>query len=126
MSQFETIKDKLKSEITEAKKPGIRLSITNDESTSTRNRRFMNINCHFEKIYKSLGMARVHGSLPGEKCAELVMKRLEEYGIELYMVVGFTTDAAPVMKKFIKCLPIDDMIHQECFTHGIHLAGKLL
>ena len=39
-------------------------------------------------------MARVHGSLPGQKCADLVMKRLEGYGIELYMVVGFTTDAA--------------------------------
>ena len=83
----------------------------------------MNINAHFEEFFKSLGMARVHGSLPGEKCADLVMNRLEEYGIESYMVVGFTTDAARVMGKFIKCLPFP-VIHQLCFAHGIHLAGK--
>ena len=82
----------------------------------------MNVNAHFEEIFKSLGMARVHGSLPGQKCADLIMERLHEYGIELYMVVGFTTDAARVMGKFIKCLP-SDVIHQQCFTHGIHLAG---
>ena len=51
-----------------------------------RNRRYMNINVHFEDMFKSLGMARVHGSLPGEKCADLIMRRLEEYNIELYMV----------------------------------------
>ena len=112
MNQYQSIKEKIKSEIAEAKESGIRLSITNDESTSTRNRRFMNINCHFETMYKSLGMARVYGLLPGQKCADLVMKRLEDYGIQLYMVVEFTTDAARVK-----------VIHQECFTHGIHLAG---
>ena len=37
------------------------------------------------------------------------------------MVVGFTTDAAPVMRKFIKCLPIE-IVHQECYAHAIHLA----
>ena len=37
------------------------------------------------------------------------------------MVVGFTTDAARVMGKFIRSLPIE-IIHQECFAHGIHLA----
>ena len=83
----------------------------------------MNINAHFEEIFKSLGMARVHGSLPGQKCADLIMERLHEYGNELYMVVGFTTDAARVMGKFIRCLPTE-VIHQQCFTHGIHLAGK--
>lgn len=123
MNQFETIKDKIKSEISEAKNTGLRLSVTNDESTSTRNRRFMNVNVHFAEIFKSLGMARVHGSLPGEKCAELVLKRLQDYNIEPYMIVGFTTDAAKVMEKFVKCLPFE-VIHQKCFTHGIHLAGK--
>ena len=53
------------------KETGLRLSITCDESTSTRNCRFMNINAHFEKSFKSLGLTRVHGSLPGHKAAEL-------------------------------------------------------
>ena len=124
VNQYESIKNQIKSEIQEAKEAGIRLSITNDESTSARNRRFMNMNAHFETNFKSLGMARVNGSLPGVKCAELVMKRLEEYGIELWMVVCFTTDAAKVMGKFIRSLPIN-ILHQECLTHGIHLAGNL-
>ena len=59
MNQFETIKDKLKTEITEAKQTGIQLSVTNDESTSTRNRRFMNINVHFGEIFKSLGSSKI-------------------------------------------------------------------
>ena len=92
INQSKSIKTEIKSEISEAKKAGIRMSITNDESTSTRNRRYMNINAHFQSVFKSLGMSRVHGSLPGEKCAELVLKRLEDYGIDLKMVVCFTTD----------------------------------
>ena len=84
----------------------------------------MNINAHFEQNFKSLGMARVDGSLPGAKCAELVLNRLEEYGIDLSMVVGFTTDGARVMSKFIKSLPIP-ILHQQCLAHGIHLAGNI-
>ena len=123
MSHYDTLKEKIKSEISEAKKSGLRSSITNDESTSTRNRRFMNINAHFQSTFQSLGMARVNGSLPGTKCAELVLKRLGEHGIDLWMLVCFTTDGARVMGKFIKSLPIP-ILHQECLTQGIHLAGK--
>ena len=53
-------------------------------------------------------MARVHGSLPGQKCADFDFEKTGEYDIKLYMVVGFTTDAARV----IKCLPVE-VIHQE-------------
>ena len=65
MGQYESIKAKIVAEISEAKEVGIRLSITCDESTSVRNQRFMDVNAHFETVCKSLGMARVHGSLPG-------------------------------------------------------------
>ena len=123
MNQYDSLKEQIKSKISDAKKSEIRLSITNDESTSTRNRRFMNINAHFQTSFQSLGMARVDGSLPGTKCAELVMKRLEDYGIDLWMVVCFTTDGARVMGKFVRSLPIQ-ILHQECLAHGIHLAGK--
>ena len=65
MEHFKSIKMKIMSEISEAKNAGIRLSVTCDESTSVRNRRFMNLNAHFERNCMSLGMARVNGSLPG-------------------------------------------------------------
>ncbi len=35
MNQYDSLKQQIKSEISVAKKSGIRLSITNDESTST-------------------------------------------------------------------------------------------
>ena len=64
MSHYNCIKEKVRFlRFLRPKKTGVRLSITNDESTSTRNRRFMN-NAHFGEIFKSLGMARVCGYLP--------------------------------------------------------------
>ena len=71
---------------------------------------------------ESCGLARVHGSLPDQKAAELVTKRLEEYDIALFTVVCFTTDAAPVMSKFMRSLPTAGILHQLCYTHGIHLV----
>lgn len=47
---------------------GCRASLTLDEWTSVSNRRFLNINVHYQKHVRSLGLIRVHGSLPAEMC----------------------------------------------------------
>jgi hypothetical protein len=49
-----------------------RFSLTTDEYTSGRNRRYMTINVHLPAgLIHSLGLIRVHGSMPAEKAFEL-------------------------------------------------------
>jgi len=44
----------------------------------------MNINVHEQGgRHVSLGMLRVHGSMPAEKCAKLLESKLAEFGLNL-------------------------------------------
>ena len=58
---------------------GTRFSISVDEYTSCRNRRFMNINLHTKDEFWKIGMQRITGSLPAENVVELVRNKLLEY-----------------------------------------------
>lgn len=100
---------------------GQRFSLTFDEWTSTQNRRFMNLNVHEAgKYFWNLGLVRVFGSMPAEKCIYLLKMRLIDFEIKLDKnIVGATTDGPNVMKKVGKLLPI---IQQLCFAHAIQLA----
>jgi len=61
---------------------GQQFSVTLDEWTSTRNRRYINVNVHANGgKFWSLGMVRVQGSMPVEKCVELLETKLEEFGL---------------------------------------------
>ena len=63
-----------------------------------------------EEIYKevfSLGLIRVHGSMPAEKAVALVDERLEQFGLNRQKdIVATTTDGAAVMRKFGKIMQI--------------------
>ena len=107
-------------EIKELKKKGHRSSLTFDEWTSTRNRRYLNINVHFSSRVWSLGLVRVHGSLPAEKCVELIEEKLENFDLCLDKdVVSITTDGAAVMKKVGKLIEPEQQL---CLAHAIQLA----
>jgi len=57
------------SDLAKKKAQGQRLSLTLDEWTSGRNCRYMNINVHEEGgNFWSLGLARVHESMPADAC----------------------------------------------------------
>ena len=64
------------------KKNECRFSISFDEATSVRNRRYMNLNLHY-KIFYSLGVIRVKGSMKTEKAIELVKQRLMKFNFSL-------------------------------------------
>ncbi len=99
---------------------GQRFSITLDEYTSLKNRRFLNINIHQKNKHWNLGLKRVSGSFPAEKAAEIVAQRVEEFGLNMAdCVVCSVTDGASVMVKFGKIISTE---HQTCYTHGVHLA----
>ena len=59
MKQREDIVKTIRGELNAIKLRDGRFSITFDESTSVRNRRYMNINVHFQGGFRSLGMIRI-------------------------------------------------------------------
>lgn len=66
-----------------------------DEWT-TGNRRFANVNLHGNLKTYCLGMIRAKGSMPAERCKELVDNLLKDFGLKYKNIVGITTDAAKV------------------------------
>ena len=121
MEHGKTIKASVVSELAQRKIHGERFSVTLDEWMSTRNRRYMNINVHGQcsKIW-SLGLVRVHGSMPAERCVELLEQRLSEFGLSLKDdIVAICTDGASVMTTVGKII---DSEQQLCYAHGIQLA----
>ena len=97
-----TIQETVISEFKVLKSQGCRLSLTFDECTSLRKRRYLNLNVHSKGLFWNLGLVRVHGSLPAEKC---VQTKLNDFGLSLDQdIVCITTDGASVMKKIGKII----------------------
>ena len=94
-------------------------SVTLDEYTSTRRRRYMNLNLHYDSDPVNLEMVRIKGSMPAERVENLVKERLHEFGLKMEDIVAATTDGASVMKSFGRMICC---IHQLCFAYGYHLA----
>lgn len=67
-----------------------------------------------------MGLARIHGSLPAEKCIDLLREKLLKHKLDLDRdIVAIITDGASVMKKVGRLLAIDQQL---CFAHGVQLA----
>ena len=59
------------------KKDNRKFSITIDEWSSSRNRRYINISVHYgEEDFENLGLVRIQGSFPAEKVRLLVEQLL--------------------------------------------------
>ena len=109
-----------KAEMQCLKTEGKRFSLTFDEWTSIRNRRYLNVTAHIKGKFWNLGLVRIRGSLPAESCIKLLEERLEIYGLNLHEdVIFITTDGASVMQKVGKLLCCDQQL---CFAHAVHLA----
>jgi len=117
----QVIRSVVTADLGRKKKDGERFSVTLNEWTSTRNRRHMNINVHAcGGQHWSLGLLRVHGSVPAEKCVTLVEGKLAEFGLSLSQdIVCICTDGASVMKKVGKIVTTEQQL---CYTHGVQLA----
>lgn len=121
MNQGRKVRSFLTSELATRRQQGHRFSLTFDEWTSTRNRRYMVVNVHEQgPKYWCLGLIRVHGSMPADKCVSLLENKLAEFNINLENdIVGICTDGASVMTKVGKLISAE---HQLCYAHGIQLA----
>lgn len=83
------------------------LSMTMDEWTSTRNRRYTNVNVHKQGRHNNFGLIRIIGSCDALRFCSMLHQLLGEYGIDPKRhICGITTDGAAVMKSSrISCQP---------------------
>jgi hypothetical protein len=117
----QAVRSYVMTELAERKASGQKFSITFDEWTSTRNRRYMIVNVHEQgPKFWSLGLVRVYGSMPAEKCIELLETKLATFGLSLSKdIVAICTDGASVMCKVGKLIEAEQQL---CYAHGIQLA----
>ena len=119
MSHARKVRSFVTADLENKKKQGRRFSLTFDEWTSVRNRRYMAINVHDCTHFWSLGLVRVHGSMPAETCVLLVEQKLE-FGLSLAGdIVCICTDGASVMTKVGKLIEAEQQL---CYAHGVQLA----
>jgi len=110
--------NKIKSQIDSGKK----FSMTVDEYTTIRRRRYFGVNLHVSESNKTLqtGLIRIMGSCNAESMVEKITEHLREFGINVEKdIVGSTQDGAAINKKFIGIIKV---IEQYCLNHAIHLG----
>lgn len=114
-------KQTLTQVLTALSQQNVRFSLSLDEYTSIKNRRYMNINVHSDSgRFYGLGVVRIHGSLKAEDVYECVQSRVKEFGLDLDRdIVATTTDGAALMLKFGR---LTSAQHQVCHAHGLHLS----
>lgn len=84
---FEEAKQKTISEI-KLLKVG-KFSVTLDEWSSLKNRRYLNVNIHAPNgKFFNLGLKKINGSCPAEKVEQLLVEKLYEFDLRLCDVVG--------------------------------------
>ena len=117
---FEDKKAKMIQEIKSQIDKDKKFTMTIDEYSTVRRRRYFGINVHSNgKTYKT-GLVRIMGSCNAEKMKEVVVNHLKHYGIDTEKdLIGSTQDGAAINKKFMRLLQVID---QFCFNHGIHLG----
>ena len=110
------IRKQIVTELSERIARGELFSLTFDEWTSLKNRRFMNVNVHsYDNVFWNLGLVRIKGSMPAEKCITYLQNTLKEFSIAKENIISITTDGAAVMEKVGRLL---DVNHQLCLAHG--------
>lgn len=116
----ESVKANMINEIQQLQTQYQKFSLTFDEWTSRKNRRYLNINLHSNKQHRNLGLVRIQGSSSAEHCVNLVEKHLKIFNINIKDdIVAITTDGPNVMIKVGNLMPC---FQQRCFAHGIQLA----
>lgn len=122
-------KSEMKDTFDRKLKCGERFSITLDEWTSIRNRRYININVHDSNNQQfNLGLIRAKGSITSERTLELVRAKCNSFGLAVTApntgsgsrdIVSATTDGASVMMRFGRIMGEE---HVTCYAHALHLA----
>lgn len=101
---------------------GVKFSMTIDEFTTLRGRRYFGVNLHdkTESTTYKTGLIRIFGSCSAIDMVEIMNRHMSLFGISMKKdLVASTQDGASVNKKYIRNI---DAIGQFCLNHGLHLG----
>ncbi|UYV61306.1 hypothetical protein LAZ67_1004295 [Cordylochernes scorpioides] len=116
----DTFREKVVRELQMEKEKGQLFSLTLDEWTSIRSKRYLNINIHSRTKVWNLGLTRISGVFSSEQCKYVIGAKLLEFGIDFETdIVCVTTDGCAMM---VKLGHIIGPLQQLCYAHGLHLA----
>ena len=112
--QYEIAKDAM-MEMQQSLKNGKRISLSLNEYSSHKHKRYLNINAHQDRdTLWNLGMVAISGCMTAEKTFEEVENKLSVISLSLSRhIVAVDTDGASVMAKFGRCV---DCEHQLCYA----------
>ena len=117
----ETIKKSMKCELQKLKQS--KFSISFDEWTSNRKRKYLNINVHTHAKKINLGLFLIVGSCNAEKLDNAITEKLLEFGLSWDDIFSIICDGAAVNLKLIEELCKKyHIIYQICINHGTHLC----
>ena len=130
MVEYENCATLTKEKIKKLLQKDQRFSVSIDESTNIVNKRFMNAILHINNRIVNLGLPRIIGTLPAQKCAKILHQKLGEFGLnQTQHIFSSSSDGAPVM---VTCgSQIEDQIdsvlsngpfHIQCANHALHLV----
>lgn len=121
VKDFFNKKDIMKKILQEEMLNNEKFSLTMDEWTSVRGRRYFNLNLHQASgQFYNLGLIRIHGSCNSIQMHNIIESHLQDFGITFNKdIVACTADGAAVNVKFGGESPTE---LQQCLAHGIHLA----
>ncbi|UYV80790.1 hypothetical protein LAZ67_19001745 [Cordylochernes scorpioides] len=116
----DTFREKVVRELQMEKEKGQLFSLTLDDWTSIRSKRYLNINIHSRTKVCNLGLTRISGVFSSEQCKYVIGAKLLEFGIDFETdIVCVTTDGCAMM---VKLGHIIGPLQQLCYAHGLHLA----
>jgi len=116
----EKIHQQIKNEFSQIKKQNKKFSLSFDEWTSVRNRRYINLNVHSDTKTWNLGLCRAIGTVPAEKYISIIERKLNTFDLSIQSdVVAISTDGASVLRRVGSIINAD---HQICLAHAIQLA----
>ena len=119
---FKAMKNKMIGELAEKIRNNLRFSLTLDEWTISRTKKYVNVILHGapnEEPY-NLGLVRIFGSCTSTLLLEVVTHHLASFELNYEQhIVGTTGDGASLMVKFGKECPT---FYQLCLSHGVHLG----
>lgn len=116
------VKLKYKSQMKQAKAKVGLFSISMDEWTSMKNKRYMNIIVHSHHQMWNLGLVRIFGKTSHALATLDIQNRLEEYDLNLsYDFMCLISDAASMNAAIAR---ESGLCQQRCLAHGLQLAIK--
>ena len=114
------LREEVKRSIHISKSKGAYFSLTLDEWTSVQNKRYLNINIHGNDSFWNLGLIRIRGRFSSEACSNVIVHKLNEFGVNFEKdIVAITTDGCSMMKKLGRSIA---SLHQLCYAHGLQLV----